>query len=209
MPKKAPAKRKGVISAKWQVTRKGKSFYQSPPPKPSRASRVESREPKQVGSSRCDDRTAQRAVPTNEFCHPHFIVPAHFTLREDGSIAAGTRDESRETRASEPSTVAPRPSTPPKLVYHDDAAKCGCIMETVWSFWTQSRPNIPKAGSTPFLPTHPIPFQRRHPCHADKRVKVDKGDWNKSARPGIESRIQSGMAATLSARAQSQTAPSG
>jgi len=76
-----------------------------------------------VGSSRSDDRTAQRAVPTNEFRHPHLIPPAHFTLREDGSIETSqTAKYTEYTKSNSPSAYSAYSAVNiPRLVFQSDS----------------------------------------------------------------------------------------
>jgi site-specific DNA-methyltransferase (adenine-specific) len=114
---------------------KRRAFYKSPPPKPLK-----------VGSSRCDDRTAQRAVPTSDLPHAHPVAPSHFTLREDGSIgtpASGTacskQPPNAVLEAGAPPSTAPRmpsglnsqPSTLPRLIFSSEKIwlYCGNCLE--------------------------------------------------------------------------------
>jgi hypothetical protein len=125
---------------------KRRAFYKSPPPKPLK-----------VGSSRCDDRTAQRAVPTSDLPHAHLVAPSHFTLREDGSIgtpASGTACSKQPPNAvldqpslgsfgaagaGAPPSTAPRmpsglnsqPSTLPRLIFSSEKIwlYCGNCLE--------------------------------------------------------------------------------
>ncbi len=98
MPKKSkPAKRQ--------------PFYQSPPPKP--ATKVHSLQ-STVKSPKPDTHpsTGDRGHETLDIPHAHPVPPAHFELREDGSISP-TVDSGHRTADS----------TPPRLVYHDEARK--------------------------------------------------------------------------------------
>jgi site-specific DNA-methyltransferase (adenine-specific) len=70
-------------------SRKTKSFYKSPPPKPAEGVTGDewhvTRKKKTAG--RAGGRPqGPRAETTADFSHPHFIAPSHFTLREDGTI---------------------------------------------------------------------------------------------------------------------------
>ena len=55
--------------------------------------------------------------------HYHPIAPAHFTLREDGSIGAPSTASARSEDAQPAGTVPGAPPSPPRLAYHDDARK--------------------------------------------------------------------------------------
>ena len=132
-------------------------------------------------SSRAVPQTANFELPTAKF-----LAPAHFTLREDGSIAAATRDESRETRADAPSTLDARPSTLPKLVYHDDAHKVWLyhgnsleLLDAIAAKYPEGRFDAIFADPPYFLSNGGIT------CHAGKMVKVDKGDWDVSRGPEL------------------------
>jgi hypothetical protein len=85
---------------------KRRAFYKSPPPKPLK-----------VGSSRCDDRTAQRAVPTSVLPHAHPVAPSHFTLREDGAIVG--RDGVSPSQIKSESQ-GQRHAVPPSLIFTSD-----------------------------------------------------------------------------------------
>jgi site-specific DNA-methyltransferase (adenine-specific) len=199
VPKKAPEA--AARSRKPDVrSRKPKSFYKSPPPKPGRASRDESREPKRVGSSRCDDRTAQRAVPTNDIPHAHLIPTAPFTLREDGSIEssagvppASASDRSRSAAVPAASSdISPESrrdarATLPRLIFHSDNpfirlyhGNCLELLDAIYATYGDAgRFDAIFADPPYFLSNGGIT------CHAGKMVKVDKGDWDVSRGPEL------------------------
>ena len=125
MPKKAPAKSKplyrrkppkpgGVAGGKWQVTRKAKSVGR------------DSVEPKSSTPSTLNPQPSTLVLP-----HAHLISPAHFELREDGSIGAPASGTARsqqppnavlEAGAPGSSTLNSQPSTmPPRVAFSDPA----------------------------------------------------------------------------------------
>ena len=183
MPKKSKTPKPETRSQKSEVrSRKSKPFYKSPPPKPGRASRDESREPKKVGSSRCDDRTAQRAVPTNDIPHAHLIPTAPFTLREDGSIQSTAEtqrrreNESEKLGASAPLRLTFTSDSPFVRLYHGN---CLELLDAIAAKYPEGRFDAIFADPPYFLSNGGIT------CHAGKMVKVDKGDWDISRGPEL------------------------
>ena len=211
MPKKSkPAKRqpKGVTGDKWQVTGKAKPLYRRPAPKPGRVSKVEpspqsfaaprSREPKSVGraSSRAVPQTANFELPTAKF-----LAPAHFELREDGSIqsSAGVppaphRDDGAISVGRDgvsPSQIksesqGQRHAVPPSLIYTSDNpfirlyhGNCLELLDAIAAKYPEGRFDAIFADPPYFLSNGGIT------CHAGKMVKVDKGDWDVSRGPEL------------------------
>jgi site-specific DNA-methyltransferase (adenine-specific) len=172
---------------------KRRAFYKSPPPKPLK-----------VGSSRCDDRTAQRAVPTSDLPHAHPVASSHFTLREDGSIGAPASGTARSQQAQNavleagapPSTLNPQPlgaakrsedgSTLPRLIFTSDTpfvrlyhGNCLELLDAIAAKYPDGRFDAIFADPPYFLSNGGIT------CHAGKMVKVDKGDWDVSRGPEL------------------------
>lgn len=153
-------------------------------------------QPAKVGSSRCDDRTSQRDVPTQDFPHGHVIPPAHFELREDGSIvAAGVSPAgspgfqpggSGGGTPHEPSGGTPD-TTPPRLAFHDASHRLwlyqGNCLELLDAIYAQ----YGEAGRFDCIFADPPYFLSNGgiTCHAGRMVKVDKGDWDKSRGPAL------------------------
>jgi len=93
------------------------------------------------------------------------IVPAHFELREDGTIEAERRDEKRA----------------PVLTFSDPArslwlyhGNCFELLDAIAAKYPEGRFDCIFADPPYFLSNGGIT------CHAGKMVKVDKGDWDKS-----------------------------
>ncbi|MDW7979723.1 MAG: site-specific DNA-methyltransferase [Verrucomicrobiales bacterium] len=98
------------------------------------------------------------------------ITPAHFELRDDGTIAAQPR---QATHA-------------PELVFHDTQRKiwlyCGnCfeLLDAIAAKYPEGRFDCIFADPPYFLSNGGIT------CHAGRMVKVDKGDWDKSRGPEL------------------------
>jgi site-specific DNA-methyltransferase (adenine-specific) len=101
----------------------------------------------------------------DDFVHAEPITPAHFALREDGTIAVERRDEKRA----------------PVLTFHDDARKLWLyqgnsleLLDAIAAKFPEGRFDAIFADPPYFLSNGGIS------CHAGKMVKVDKGDWDKS-----------------------------
>ena len=138
-----------------------------------------------VGSSRCDDQTAQRAVPTNDIPHAHPIAPSHFTLREDGSIvgqasrlspySSGESKKSETDKMSVPRLIFTS-DTPFVRLYHGN---CLELLDAIAAKYPDGRFDAIFADPPYFLSNGGIT------CHAGKMVKVDKGDWDVSRGPEL------------------------
>jgi site-specific DNA-methyltransferase (adenine-specific) len=101
----------------------------------------------------------------DDFVHAEPITPAHFALREDGTIAVERRDEKHA----------------PVLTFHDDARKLWLyqgnsleLLDAIAAKYPEGRFDAIFADPPYFLSNGGIS------CHAGKMVKVDKGDWDKS-----------------------------
>ena len=100
-----------------------------------------------------------------ELIHATPIAPAHFELREDGTIVVERRDEKRA----------------PALTYSDPArslwlyhGNCFELLDAIAAKYPEGRFDCIFADPPYFLSNGGIT------CHAGKMVKVDKGDWDKS-----------------------------
>jgi site-specific DNA-methyltransferase (adenine-specific) len=168
VPKKAkPAKRR--------------AFYKSPPPKP----------PEGVtgGGCRVTGKAKQvgRESPRAENNIGHSISPAHFSLREDGSIGAPNSDSARSTSSLQhaDSEIGAPPSTP-SLIYASDTpfvrlycGNCLELLDAIAAKYPDGRFDAIFADPPYFLSNGGIT------CHAGKMVKVDKGDWDVSRGPEL------------------------
>ena len=104
-------------------------------------------------------------IKGEDFVHAEPIIPAHFALREDGTIAVERRDEKRA----------------PVLTFHDDARQLWLyqgnsleLLDAIAAKYPEGRFDAIFADPPYFLSNGGIS------CHAGKMVKVDKGDWDKS-----------------------------
>lgn len=93
------------------------------------------------------------------------VSPAHFALREDGSIAVERRDERRA-----PTLTFSEPARSLWL-YHGN---CFELLDAIAAKYPEGRFDCIFADPPYFLSNGGIT------CHAGRMVKVDKGDWDKS-----------------------------
>ena len=103
------------------------------------------------------------------------IVPANFTLKDDGSI--------QESPAND-QCIEPIKTPIPKLTYRDEDHKlwlyhgnCFEMLDAIALKYSNGRFDAIFADPPYFLSNGGIT------CHAGKMVKVDKGDWDKSQGP--------------------------
>jgi len=197
-------KTEGVSGDTCQVTGKTKPLYRKPPPKPGRATRVESREPTSergvhaASSTGCEltlKRTKVRA-PADDLPHAHLISPAHFELREDGSIGAPASGTARSEQTSNAVLEAGAPPatlitdhlslTTPRLAFTDPARGIWLyhgnsleLLDAIAVKYPAGRFDAIFADPPYFLSNGGIT------CHAGKMVKVDKGDWDVSRGPEL------------------------
>lgn len=101
----------------------------------------------------------------DDFVHAEPITPAHFALREDGTIDVEKRDEKRA----------------PVLTFRDDTRNLWLyqgnsleLLDAIAAKHPEGRFDCIFADPPYFLSNGGIS------CHAGKMVKVDKGDWDKS-----------------------------
>ena len=101
----------------------------------------------------------------DDFVHAEPIPPAHFALREDGTIDVEKRDEKRA----------------PVLTFRDDTRNLWLyqgnsleLLDAIAAKHPEGRFDCIFADPPYFLSNGGIS------CHAGKMVKVDKGDWDKS-----------------------------
>lgn len=93
------------------------------------------------------------------------IAPAHFELREDGTIAAEHRDEKRAPALTFSNSARSL------WLYHGN---CFELLDSIAAKYPEGRFDCIFADPPYFLSNGGIT------CHAGKMVKVDKGDWDKS-----------------------------
>lgn len=98
------------------------------------------------------------------------LEPAHFTLREDGSVAAAPREARRAPRLAF--------SDPARQVwlYHGN---CLELLDAIAARYPEGRFDCIFADPPYFLSNGGIT------CHAGRMVRVDKGDWDKSRGPEL------------------------
>ena len=111
-------------------------------------------------------------IPGDDFVHAETITPAHFELREDGSI---------KVIPSRSVENGGRPQGPPVLTFRDDARNLWLyhgnsleLLDAIAAKYPEGRFDAIFADPPYFLSNGGIS------CHAGKMVKVDKGDWDKS-----------------------------
>ena len=116
-------------------------------------------------------------IEGDDFVHAEPISPAHFALREDGSI---------QVIPSRSVTQGGRQQGPPVLTFHDDARKLWLyqgnsleLLDAIAAKYPEGRFDAIFADPPYFLSNGGIS------CHAGRMVKVDKGDWDKSRGPEL------------------------
>ena len=133
--------------------------------------------PKAAGKKRSDQRSDQKLQPkplyrtkppkpaASELVRATPIAPAHFHLREDGTINVEHRHEKRA----------------PVLTFSDPArslwlynGNCFELLDAIAAKYPEGRFDCIFADPPYFLSNGGIT------CHAGRMVKVDKGDWDKS-----------------------------
>jgi len=134
--------------------------------------------------------TVDSGLTTVDFSHPHFLAPAHFTLREDGQIIPS---EGRAPRDPNFQNELGRRGTPPsdeklpRLAFSSDNpfirlyhGNCLELLDAVYAkYGDAGRFDAIFADPPYFLSNGGIT------CHAGKMVKVDKGDWDVSHGPEL------------------------
>jgi site-specific DNA-methyltransferase (adenine-specific) len=181
-----------------------KPLYRRKPPKPGRESRDESREPKAVSpKSKAQSPKAVSPISNFELPTAKFLAPAHFELREDGTIDTLTRPGGHplpsDGRGASPRQRAddnsPSPGgegrdeggpSLPKLVYQSDSpfirlyhGNCLELLDAIAARYPEGRFDAIFADPPYFLSNGGIT------CHAGKMVKVDKGGWDVSRGPEL------------------------
>jgi len=111
-------------------------------------------------------------IQGDDFVHAEPISPAHFELREDGSI---------KVIPSRSDADGGRPQGPPVLTFRDDTRNLWLyqgnsleLLDAIAAKHPEGRFDCIFADPPYFLSNGGIS------CHAGKMVKVDKGDWDKS-----------------------------
>jgi len=111
-------------------------------------------------------------IQGDDFVHAEPISPAHFALREDGSI---------KVIPSRSDADGGRPQGPPVLTFRDDTRNLWLyqgnsleLLDAIAAKHPEGRFDCIFADPPYFLSNGGIS------CHAGKMVKVDKGDWDKS-----------------------------
>ena len=152
---------------------KDRSLYQSPPPK-----RVTSDECHVTRKAKTVGRASPRA--DEEIGQP--IPPAHFALREDGSVqsSAGVSpahsNDSATGRRDACPTLIFRSDTPFFRLYHGN---CLELLDAIAAKYPDGRFDAIFADPPYFLSNGGIT------CRAGTMVKVDKGDWDVSRGPEL------------------------
>jgi DNA modification methylase len=163
VPKKSKLTKRPRIGGRAQAP-----FYKSPAPKPKTVGRVDGR--------------PQGPRAEKDFVHAKIISPAHFQLREDGTIQS-----TAETQRRGENNSGGRLQRPPELILHDASHKLwlyhGNCLELLDAIYARHG----DAGRFDAIFADPPYFLSNGgiSCHAGKMVKVDKGDWDKSRGPEL------------------------
>jgi site-specific DNA-methyltransferase (adenine-specific) len=157
-----------------------RAFYQSKPPKPERGPL----------SPRVKVHADKAVRAPADFPHAHALAPAHFLLRDDGTIgtpASGTARPDDQTPNAVLEAGAPHltPDTP-HLILHSDTPFLRLyhgnsleLLDAIAAKYPEGRFDAIFADPPYFLSNGGIT------CHAGRMVKVDKGDWDKSRGPEL------------------------
>jgi DNA modification methylase len=156
-----------------KTTRKPKPLYRRQPPKP---------KGRAVLLRRPNKKADRQVSPTSkDFTHATPISPAHFELREDGSIQTHPQIAQNSADAKNKSASIGEISGEPRLVFHSDSpfirlyhGNCLELLDAIAAKYPEGRFDAIFADPPYFLSNGGIS------CHAGKMVKVDKGDWDKS-----------------------------
>ena len=121
-------------------------------------------------------RASSRAVVSqSEFRNPHLITPAHFKLREDGTIQVGRAVPSPPSSGAMGHRALPQlifsSDTPFVRLYHGNSLE---LLDVIAAKYPEGRFDAIFADPPYFLSNGGIT------CHAGRMVKVDKGDWDVS-----------------------------
>jgi site-specific DNA-methyltransferase (adenine-specific) len=127
----------------------------------------------------------QQLGPASDIPRAHPVSPAHFELREDGSI--GTPSTVSARSASSPQHAEPVLGAPvPRLIFSSDSPfvrlYCGNsleLLDAIAAKYPDGRFDAIFADPPYFLSNGGIT------CHAGKMVKVDKGNWDVSRGPEL------------------------
>jgi site-specific DNA-methyltransferase (adenine-specific) len=107
----------------------------------------------------------------DDFVHAEPISPAHFELREDGTIAVEKHEEKRSP------VLAFHDTTRKLWLYHGNSLE---LLDAIFAkYGDDGRFDAIFADPPYFLSNGGIS------CHAGRMVKVDKGDWDKSRGPEL------------------------
>jgi hypothetical protein len=162
---------------------KRRAFYKSPPPKGH----------PQMTQTSADAK--KKSAPIGEICgqdsdlpHAHLIPPAHFELREDGSIQ--THPQMTQTSADAKKKSAPIGEIcgpTPRLVFESDSPFIRLYHGNSLDLLDAIYAKYGDAGRFDAIFADPPYFLSNGgiTCHAGKMVKVDKGDWDVSRGPEL------------------------
>ncbi len=160
---------------------KDRPLYKSPPPKP-----VTSDKWRVTSKTESVGRASPRAeTPHSEFHNPHFLPPAHFELKEDGTIE--TAKHAIHAKSDSPlASSAYLAVNTPRLVFNSEKpflrlyhGNCLELLDAIAAKYPEGRFDAIFADPPYFLSNGGIT------CHAGKMVRVDKGDWDKSRGPEL------------------------
>jgi site-specific DNA-methyltransferase (adenine-specific) len=115
----------------------------------------------------------------------HVLPPAHFLLRDNGSIQVEPDSDADTSAGPVPDHSALTPQAP-SLLYQSDTpflrlyhGNCLELLDAIAAKYPEGRFDTIFADPPYFLSNGGIS------CHAGRMVKVDKGDWDKSRGPAL------------------------
>ena len=181
---------------------KDRPLYKSPPPKP-----VTSDKWRVTSKTESVGRASPRAeTPHSEFHNPHFLPPAHFELKEDGTIE--TAKHAIHAKSDSPlASSAYLAVNTPRLVFNSEKpflrlyhGNCLELLDAIAAKYPEGRFDAIFADPPYFLSNGGIT------CHAGQHGEGGQGRLGQIARPGTEPRVQP---ANGSARCQRVLKPNG
>ncbi|HEU6449698.1 MAG TPA: site-specific DNA-methyltransferase [Verrucomicrobiae bacterium] len=123
--------------------------------------------------------TSAFSIQNSDFPHGHVLPPSHFTLRDDGAVAAVCDRRNEERRSQSAATI-------PNLIFQSDSpflrlyhGNCLELLDAIAAKYPEGRFDAIFADPPYFLSNGGIT------CHAGRMVRVDKGDWDISRGPEL------------------------
>ena len=128
------------------------------------------------------------ANPLSSTLHPHILAPAHFELRDDGTISqSGAGVPPASSPIGDRQSAIENPLPTPQLLFSQDSPFLRLYHGNSLELLDAIHARYGDAGRFDCIFADPPYFLSNGgiTCHAGKMVKVDKGDWDKSRGPEL------------------------